>query len=156
MDRFLNVLEVNIMGTVIPCYTFGRDMAKNDGGFIINIASMNTYRPLSRIPAYAMAKAGVANFTQWLAAYMAPANIRVNAIAPGFFLNERSKKLLKNSDGEFSPRGKNILHHTPMNRFGEPSELIGCMKWLIDDEASGFVTGITIPIDGGFLACSGV
>jgi NAD(P)-dependent dehydrogenase (short-subunit alcohol dehydrogenase family) len=156
MDRFKSVIEVNTMGTVIPSYIFGKEMAKNGKGCIINIASMNSYRPLSRVAAYGMAKAGIANFTQWLAVYLAPANIRVNAIAPGFFLNDRSRKLLLTPDGSFSPRGESIIRQTPMKRFGEANQLIGCMNWLIDEEASGFVTGIVIPIDGGFLACSGV
>ena len=156
MKRFFDVVEVNTMGTVIPSFVFARDMVENKGGVIINFASMNTYRPLSRVPAYALSKAGISNFTQWLAAYLAPANIRVNAIAPGFFLNGRSKKLLINADGQYSERGANIIHHTPMKKFGEAGELIGCMNWLIDDKASGFVTGATIPVDGGFLSSTGI
>jgi NAD(P)-dependent dehydrogenase (short-subunit alcohol dehydrogenase family) len=156
MNRFKSVIEINTMGTVIPSYIFGADMAKNGGGCIINIASMNSYRPLSRVAAYGMAKAGIANFTQWLAAYLAPANIRVNAIAPGFFLNDRSRKLLLTPEGGFSPRGESIIRQTPMKHFGEAHQLIGCMNWLIDEESSGFVTGIVVPVDGGFLACSGV
>ena len=141
MSRFLDVIDVNIMGTVIPCQVFAPDMVRLGKGCIINFASMNTYRPLSRVPAYA---------------YLAPVHIRVNAIAPGFFLNDRSRKLLMTPDGNFSERGSNILRQTPMKHFGEAQELVGCMNWLINEEASGFVTGITIPIDGGFLACSGV
>ncbi len=156
MDRFKSVIEVNTMGTVIPCKVFGAEMAKNGGGCIINIASMNSFRPLSRVAAYGMAKAGIANFTQWLAAYLAPANIRVNAIAPGFFLNDRSRKLLLTEDGGFSERGASIIRQTPKKHFGEARELVGCMNWLIDEKASGFVTGVVIPVDGGFLACSGV
>jgi len=156
MDTFLSVLQVNTMGTVIPCKVFGHDMAKNGGGTIINIASMNSYRPLSRVGAYGMAKAGIANFTQWLATYLAPANIRVNAIAPGFFVNERSKKILFNPDGSKSERGNNILRQTPLKRFGQANELIGCMNWLINDNEAGFVTGTVIPIDGGFIADSGI
>lgn len=156
MNRFLDVVNVNIMGTVIPSQLFARDMAEAGGGVIINFASMNTYRPLSRIPAYALSKAGISNFTQWLAAYLAPAHIRVNAIAPGFFLNDRSRKLLLTPDGGYSERGANIMRQTPMKRFGEAEELLGCMNWLIDDEKAGFVTGITIPIDGGFLSDSGL
>ncbi len=156
MDTFLSVLQVNTMGTVIPCKVFAHDMALSGGGTIINIASMNSYRPLSRVGAYGMAKAGIANFTQWLATYLAPANIRVNAIAPGFFINERSKKILLNPDGSKSARGENILRQTPLKRFGEAKELIGCMNWLINDNEAGFVTGIVIPIDGGFIADSGI
>ena len=155
-DRFNDVVNVNIMGTVIPCQLFARDMAEKGGGAIINFASMNTYRPLSRIPAYAMSKAAVSNFTQWLAAYLAPAKIRVNAIAPGFFINERSAKLLLTPDGGCTARGANILRQTPMKRFGDAKELLGCMNWLIDDEKAAFVTGVTVPVDGGFLSCSGL
>lgn len=156
MEDFHRVVTVNTMGSVIPCFIFGKDMAKAGSGNIINIASMNSFRPLSRVGAYGMAKAGIANFTQWLAAYLAPAHVRVNAIAPGFFLNDRSRKLLLKGDGGFSPRGENIIHHTPMKKFGEASQLIGTLNWLLDDDASGFVTGIVVPVDGGFMACSGV
>ncbi len=156
MDDFHRVVTVNTMGSVIPCFIFGKDMAKAGSGNIVNIASMNSFRPLSRVGAYGMAKAGIANFTQWLAAYLAPAHVRVNAIAPGFFLNDRSRKLLLKEDGGFSPRGENIIHHTPMKKFGEASQLLGTLNWLLDDDASGFVTGIVVPVDGGFMACSGV
>jgi NAD(P)-dependent dehydrogenase (short-subunit alcohol dehydrogenase family) len=156
MDTFMQVLQVNTMGTVIPCQVFAKDMAQNGGGTIINMASMNSFRPLSRVGAYGIAKAGIANFTQWLATYLAPAHIRVNAIAPGFFINERSKKILFNPDGSTTERGDNILRQTPLKRFGEPKELIGCMNWLINDNDAGFVTGTVIPIDGGFIADSGI
>jgi NAD(P)-dependent dehydrogenase (short-subunit alcohol dehydrogenase family) len=156
MSVFQNVIEVNTMGTVIPCFVFGRSMAQQKQGVIINIASMNSYRPLSKVGAYGIAKAGIANFTQWLAVYLAPAHIRVNAIAPGFFLNDRSRKIMFNEDGSKTARAENVLGHTPMKRFGEASELIGCMNWLINDEAAGFATGIIVPVDGGFLANSGV
>ena len=128
------------------------------GGSIVNFASMNTYRPLSKIPAYALSKAGISNFTQWLAAYLAPANIRVNAVAPGFFLNDRSRKMLLDPDSEsgYSPRGANIIRQTPMKRFCEARQLLGCVNWLIDDEKADFVTGITVPVDGGFLSDSGL
>lgn len=156
MDVFSDVIKVNTMGTVIPSFVFGRPMAAQGGGVIINIASMNSYRPLTKVGAYGMAKAGIANFTQWLAVYLAPANIRVNAIAPGFFLNERSRKIMFNEDGSHTTRAKSVLAHTPMKRFGEAPELIGCMNWLISNEAAGFVTGTVIPVDGGFLSSSGV
>lgn len=156
MSAFDRVLEINTMGTVIPCKIFGHIMAQGGGGSIINIASMNSYRPLSRVGAYAMAKAGIENFTKWLAAYLAPAGIRVNGIAPGFFLNEKSKKRLTNEDGTLKERGTRIMSHTPMKKFGESEQLTGCLTWLIDDEASGFVTGVTVPVDGGFLSSSGV
>lgn len=156
MSVFQNVIEVNTMGTVIPSFVFGRSMAQQKKGVIINIASMNSYRPLSKVGAYGIAKAGIANFTQWLAVYLAPANVRVNAIAPGFFLNDRSKKIMFNEDGSKTARAESVLGHTPMKRFGEASELIGCMNWLISDELAGFTTGIIVPVDGGFLANSGV
>ena len=156
MELFKTVLCTNTVGTVIPCRVFARQMAEAGGGAILNFGSMNTYRPLSRIPAYAMSKAAVANFTQWLAAYLAPANIRVNAVAPGFFVNERSVKYLRTPDGGLSPRGENVMHHTPLKRFGEAKELLGCVEWLLDDDKAGFVTGITVPVDGGFLSSTGV
>ncbi len=156
MDVFANVLKTNTVGTVIPCQIFGRQMAEAGGGSILNFASMNTYRPLSRVSAYAMSKAAIANFTQWLAAYLAPANIRVNAVAPGFFVNERSIKYLRTPDGGLSPRGENVMHHTPMQRFGEAQDLLGCVEWLLDDEKAAFVTGITVPVDGGFLSSTGI
>ena len=156
MDVFANVLKTNTVGTVIPCQIFGKQMAAAGGGSILNFASMNTYRPLSRVSAYAMSKAAIANFTQWLAAYLAPANIRVNAVAPGFFVNERSIKDLRTPDGGLSPRGENVMHHTPMQRFGEAQDLLGCVEWLLDDEKAAFVTGITVPVDGGFLSSTGI
>jgi NAD(P)-dependent dehydrogenase (short-subunit alcohol dehydrogenase family) len=156
LDVFESVISINTMGTVIPSFVFGRDMAAQKQGVIINFASMNSYRPLTKVGAYGIAKAGIANFTQWLAAYLAPANIRVNAIAPGFFLNDRSRKIMFNEDGSKTARAENVLAHTPMKRFGEAPELIGCMNWLIDDKAAGFTTGIVVPVDGGFLASSGV
>lgn len=156
MDVFQSVIDVNTMGTVIPCFVFGRDMAEHKRGNIVNIASMTSYRPLTKVGAYAIAKAGIANFTQWLAVYLAPANIRVNAIAPGFFLNDRSRKIMFHEDGSQTPRAQSILGHTPLKRFGEAPELIGTLNWLIDDEAAGFVTGIVVPVDGGFLASAGV
>ena len=156
MDVFANVLKTNTVGTVIPCQIFGKQMAAAGGGSILNFASMNTYRPLSRVSAYAMSKAAIANFTQWLAAYLAPANIRVNAVAPGFFVNERRIKSLRTPDGGLSPRGENVMHHTPMQRFGEAQDLLGCVEWLLDDEKAAFVTGITVPVDGGFLSSTGI
>lgn len=149
-------LELNIQGTIIPSRIFGAGMARNGKGSIVNFASMNSYRPLSKAPGYALAKAGIVNFTQWLAAYLAPAGIRVNAVAPGFFVNERSRKLLMTEDGGFSARGQQVIAHTPAGRFGEADEMVGAVRWLIDDEAAAFVTGICVPVDGGFLACSGL
>ena len=156
MEVFQSVIDINTMGTVIPCFVFGRSMAKEKKGNIINFASMTSYRPITRVAAYAMAKNGIVSFTQWLAAYLAPVNIRVNAIAPGFFLNDRSRKIMFKEDGSKTERATNILRQTPMKRFGQASELIGCMNWLIDEGKAGFVSGITIPIDGGFLSSPGV
>ncbi|MEM1135367.1 MAG: SDR family NAD(P)-dependent oxidoreductase [Bacteroidota bacterium] len=156
MDVFQSVIDTNTMGTVIPCFVFGRQMARNKRGVIINFASMTSYRPITRVAAYAMAKKSIISFTQWLAAYLAPANIRVNGIAPGFFLNDRSRKIMFNEDGSYTERAQNILRQTPAKRFGEAEELIGCMNWLIDEKNAGFVTGVTVPIDGGFLSSPGV
>ena len=153
---FESVLMTNTMGTVIPSRVFAKQMAAAGGGAIINFGSMNTYRPLTRVAAYAMSKAAIANWTQFLAQYLAPAKIRVNAIAPGFFVNDRSRKILCTPDGGLTARGEQVMAHTPARRFGEAKELLGCAEWLLDDEKSGFVTGITVPVDGGFLASAGV
>ncbi len=156
LEAFKSVLEINTLGTVIPSRIFGLQMAKAGGGAILNFASMNTYRPLTRVAPYAMSKAAIANWTMFFAQYMAPAHVRVNAVAPGFFVNERSKQYLMTPDGGFSPRGQQVIAHTPAGRFGEAPELLGCVEWLLDDEKAGFVTGITVPVDGGFLASAGV
>lgn len=156
MDIFESVVKINTLGTVIPTRVFGAQMAKNGGGSIINFASMNSYRPLTRVPAYAMAKAGIVNLTQWLAAYLAPAKIRVNAIAPGFFINERSKKFLGTPETGLTERGQNVMAHTPMKKFGEAEELLGAFRYLTNDEDAAFTTGITIPVDGGFLSSPGL
>lgn len=156
LGRFDDVVRVNTLGTVIPCQIFGREMARRGRGSILNFASMNSYRPLTRVPAYAMAKAGVVSFTSWLAVYLAPAGIRVNAVAPGFFVNERSRKILMAPDGGLSDRGRTVMAHTPMKRFGEAADLLGAVCWLLDDTRAGFVTGVTLPIDGGFQASAGV
>ena len=156
MEAFKSVLEINTIGTVIPSRVFGMQMAKAGGGAILNFASMNTYRPLTRVAPYAMSKAAIANWTMFFAQYMAPAKVRVNAVAPGFFVNERSKQYLMTPDGGFSARGQQVINHTPAGRFGEANELLGCVEWLLDDEKAGFVTGITVPVDGGFLSSAGV
>ena len=156
MDAFRSVLEINTLGTVIPSRAFGLQMARAGGGAILNFASMNTYRPLTRVAPYAMAKAAIANWTQFFAQYMAPAHVRVNAVAPGFMVNERSRKYLCTPDGGLSPRGEQVMAHTPAGRFGEAEDLLGCVEWLLDDERAAFVTGITVPVDGGFLASAGV
>lgn len=154
-----NVLGLNFTGTVQSCQIFGREMAEHKQGVIVNIASMNALRPLTRIPAYSAAKAAITNFTQWLAVHMAqeysPA-IRVNAIAPGFFLTEQNRFLMIDAaSGQPTPRGASVLQHTPMNRLGDPADLVGTLLWLVSP-ASSFVTGIVVPVDGGFSSFSGV
>ena len=156
MEAFKSVLEINTLGTVIPSRIFALQMAKAGGGAILNFGSMNTYRPLTRVAPYAMSKAAIANWTMFFAQYMAPAKVRVNAVAPGFMVNERSRQYLMTPDGGLSPRGEQVMHHTPMGRFGEAQDLLGCVDWLLDDARSAFVTGITVPVDGGFLASAGV
>lgn len=149
------VFDLNITSAFLVTQVFAEDMVKT-GGNIINISSMNAYRPLTKIPAYSAAKAGISNFTQWLAVHFAPCGIRVNAIAPGFFVTNQNRALLFNADGTPTPRTGKILAATPMKKFGEISDLIGCLLWLSDDNASGFVTGTVVPVDGGFSAYSGV
>ena len=156
MAAFESVLKINTVGTVIPSKVFGMQMAKSGGGAILNFGSMNTYRPLTRVAPYAMSKAAIANWTMFFAQYMAPAKVRVNAVAPGFFVNERSKQYLMTPDGGLSARGEQVMAHSCIKRFGEAPELLGCVNWLLDDEKAGFVTGITVPVDGGFLASAGV
>ena len=150
------VFNLNLIGTLLPTQVFTRGMVDQGGGVVINIASMNSFKPLTKIPAYSAAKAAVNNFTQWLAVHLAPVNIRVNAIAPGFFLTDQNRTLMTNADGSLTARGNKILTHTPMARFGDPGDLIGTLLWLVSDKAAGFVTGTVIPIDGGFSAFSGV
>ena len=150
------VFNLNFLGSLLPTQVFTQAMAKNGHGCVINISSMNAFKPLTKIPAYSAAKAAVSNFTQWLAVHMAPCGIRVNAIAPGFFLTDQNRALLTTPDGGLTPRSHKILNHTPMGKFGTPEDLIGALLWLISDEAAGFVTGTVIPIDGGFSAYSGV
>lgn len=155
IEGFRKVFDLNFLGTVLPTMVYAEDLLKN-GGSIINISSMNAFRPLTKIPAYSAAKAGINNLTEWLAVHFAKVNIRVNAIAPGFFVTEQNRFLLYDKEtGKLSPRGEKILSNTPMGRFGEPDELIGTLLYLISD-LSKFVTGVVIPVDGGFNSYSGV
>jgi NAD(P)-dependent dehydrogenase (short-subunit alcohol dehydrogenase family) len=158
-EAMRSVTDLNLLGTIIPSQIVGRHMAERKEGVILNISSMNAYRPLTRIAAYSAAKSAVSNFTQWLAVYMAQEvspHIRVNAVAPGFIVTNQNKFLLTDEKtGELTPRGKRIIDHTPMGRFGQPEDLLGTVLWLLSP-ASSFVTGIVVPIDGGFSAYSGV
>lgn len=149
------VFDLNITSAFLVTQVFAQDMVKT-GGNIINIASMNAYRPLTKIPAYSAAKAGIKNFTEWLAVHFAPCHIRVNGIAPGFFVTNQNRALLFKEDGTPTDRTRKILEATPMKKFGESEDLYGALLYLASDEASGFVTGVTIPVDGGFNSYSGV
>ncbi len=149
------VFDLNITSAFLVTQVFAKDMVVK-GGNIINISSMNAFTPLTKIPAYSAAKAGISNFTQWLAVHFAPCHIRCNAIAPGFFVTNQNRALLFTADGTPTPRTGKILNATPMKKFGEIKDLVGCLLWLADDGASGFVTGTVIPVDGGFSAYSGV
>src|SRR5699024_322869 len=155
-ERIEDVFNLNYKGALLPTQVFAKDMIDQDSASIINISSMNAYQPFTKIPAYSGAIAAISNFTQCLAVYFSKTNLRVNALAPGFFLTEQNKNLMFDKNGDYSSRANKIISQTPVERFGEPEELIGTLLWLVDHNSSGFINGIVVPVDGGFSAYSGV
>ncbi|MDM5340247.1 SDR family oxidoreductase [Fictibacillus enclensis] len=155
-NGFSRVFATNFTGSFLASQVFGNELLKSESGAIINISSMSAYSPMTKVPAYSAAKASINNFTMWMAVHFAETGLRVNAIAPGFFLTKQNRDLLLKEDGSYTDRSKKIITGTPMKRFGKPEDLLGTLLWLADDSYSGFVTGITVPVDGGFMAYSGV
>src|SRR5699024_1664359 len=153
---FTQVFDSNLKGNFLASQIFGKELLKQSNSTIINISSMSAYAPMTKVPVYSAAKASINNFTMWMAVHFANAGLRVNAIAPGFFLTTQNRDLLLDENEKYTSRAKKIVNNTPMSKFGDPNDLVGTLLWLLDSNYSGFVTGVTVPVDGGFMAYSGV